>query len=301
MQRTRRANILGGLTRIVSEIQMSVNKKFQDFYLKCLLQFGLVTRTFSYEFAIGNNGSGAHRKSLNKLSGLITKQLLKLNPVANFVTGSFIDSKLVDQFRINIGDTGWVKEYPSWRRDKFERMKTRLPDVYGTSEINHISLVHGTSFVELWARLSDRFGWAYRYCSYLNYMFRKHSVPLYASVGFSADSDSTVDENGVRVALYKIKATINFATMQWRCRDSNSAARYREVLNGAEDDALFSDGNLWTLVNLPNSIRPGSSNFIYRKFHISKVFMHLDKSLKISETLLRKVDYGIGAYTLRAE
>jgi hypothetical protein len=301
MQRTRRANILSGLTHIVSDIQASVNKKFQDFYLKCLLQFGLVTKTFSYEFTIGNNGSNGHRRALNKLSGLITKQLLKLNPVANFVTGSFIDGKPADKFMINIGDTGWVKEYPSWRRDKFEKMKAKFPDVYGTSEINHISPVHGTSFVELWARLSDKFGWAYRYCSYLNYMFRKHSIPLHASVGFSMDSDSTMDENGVKVALYKIKATLNFATLQWRCRNSASATRYREVLNGAEDDALFSDDNLWTAVNLPDSIRPGSSNFIYRKFHISRVFMHLDKSLKISETLLRKADYGIGAYTLRAE
>jgi hypothetical protein len=285
----------------VGEIQAGVNKKFQDFYLKCLLQLGLVTKTFSYDFVIGNNGSSSHRRSLNKLTGLITKQLLKLNPAANFVTGSFIDGKPSDQFKISIGDTGWVKDYPSWRHDKFEKMKAKFPELYGDAQINHLSLVHGTSFVEMWARLSDKFGWAYRYCSYLNYMLRKHSIPLQASVVISADSDSTTDENGVRVHLYKLNATIIFTTMQWRCRDSDSVARYREVLNGAEDDSLFSNDNLWTSVNLPNSIRPGSSNFIYRKFHISKVFMHLDKSLKILETLLRKADYGVGAYTLRAE
>jgi hypothetical protein len=238
---------------------------------------------------------------MSKLSAIIAKQLLKLNPVANFVMGSFVDGKPSDQFKVNIGDTGWVKEYPSWRRDKFEKMKAKLPELYGASEISHISLVHGSSFIELWARLSDKFGWAYRYCSYLNYMFRKYSIPVSSYVGFTVDADSTTDEAGALVHLYKLKASIHFATLQWRCRDSEAASRYREVLKGAEDDALFSDGSLWTTVNLPNSIRPNSSNFIYRKFHISKVFMHLDKSLKISETLLRKADYGVGAYTLRAE
>lgn len=285
-----RPNIIVSLNHMLNEIATGIRKKFTDFYNRKVIESGLAIKTYNYAFDIGSEGNSTHRRSISKLKQLLVKHIQKVNPFIQFANNEFLSVTTSDTLIFNISKTGKMPGVPAYNKTKFDKYIQSFGAGF-TGTLSPEILLGSATFMLAFVAYSEEYGSVYRYTRYLNYLARKHNIPVEVTPKISIDNDVP------REYSYKLSVVISFRA--WSTAEEQYIERYRKVQNeGIEDDDLFSNRNVWTAGVLPDSpyvIRDP----IFKKYHISRFFMNLEASLKVLTTLNRKVDYGHSAFDFR--
>lgn len=281
------SGLISGLTGMVNQVKMNILKKFRAFYLKRVHETDLApTKTFSFDFDI-NSGGTAHRRSLSKLKALIVKSLLKNNPVVALAEKEFMPLEgshshvHINMFNIEFGATK-----PTVNDKVLRKLFIESRTEY--KSINSITLNH----MQNYSRISDtvirssvKYLQIERYVRYLRYLCRKNEVPVTIGTNYEIDMEKSNDFCNV----YKVYIIVKFGL--WIPTTVEFENRLANALQG-NDDALFSDPSGWTMVDFAHT---SSSS----KFKVAAFFTHLDKVVKVVDTLTRKIDYGYNAFSFR--
>jgi hypothetical protein len=179
---------------------------------------------------------------------------------------------------------------------------------WGTYEVD----VRGKSLYQIFSSSSYRriysqnrgdLVWLKRYCKYLNYLCRKHHVPLQLSVHtellFDRDLLKTIpsDQRSSAKIPHSISVGVNFKFVKWTCTPA-LINRYLEAVKVKDsDDNLFAHAPFWATTPMINSSYDYETDF-YR-YSPEKLFLHMDKGVKILTTLTRKIRYGSSAFSFR--
>lgn len=291
---TKQLNLLDSLTILMSNVRKNINEKFLKFYLKRIFDLNLApSKTFSYEFQLGDDSRSIHRRSMAKLNSLLSKHLLKSNPALHFADVEFLPAVSSNPVvYINLSTIVYGNVLPPY--DVKRVTNYLLNEGYNQGNlpsINKISLKNSGSLEDIFFKNINEVRVIDRYCQYLNYLVRKHSIPIVIELEAETTYDDFTEESNINK---KLKLKIDFVS--WNCRNHTSEARLDNIRrNGVDDDSLFSNADQWRT----NTFLQSRNTTVTDKFHMSMFFLHLDKVLKILTTLTRKVDYGYSAFNFR--
>lgn len=282
------SGLISGLTGMVNRIKMSILKKFRAFYIKRVHETDLApTKTFSFDFDISSSGV-AHRKSVSKLKALIVKNLVKNTPAVALAENEFLpadganSSIRINMFRLELG-----ANKPPVNKKVLQRLlgENRL-DQKSIEDITFVQIRNYSRISSSIIRSTVKYLQLERYLRYLEYQCRKHGVPVSLQIGYDLDEGNSTDTYNV----YPVFIVARFGA--WIPATGDAERRFADVNNGNPNDALFSRRDDWTLADF--SHMPASA-----KFKIAVFFVHLDKAVKVIDTLSRKIDYGYNAFSFR--
>lgn len=298
-----RPNLLYSLQHVLENMKTSIAEKFMNFYNAKIVESGLAAKTFNFPFNIGSTGSSAHRRSISKLKVLLAKQLNKINPQIAFAVDEFLNTGSADDIRISISNSGPLEDPPPVKNlNKYlAELKVKFPSI---SE----RLLKAPTFrcfqelpsgMDLYLENTPEFKFGIRYARYLNYLFRKYGVPLV--VKFDVELNAVARESS-NSRKYKMASFFTFSFISWYCASEEDIERFVKIQGGSEDDALFSTPSSWITRPLDARQRhTDDSRSIFEKYHLSKVFLHIDKATKILTSLSRKIDYDYSAFDFRVD
>lgn len=296
----RRPNIIEVANRIVAEFQSSVRTKLSKFCIDKLIEYGFVPKTFPHEFNFHQYSE--LKKSTSKLKTLLMKSLLKSKPYLTFASVDFLQLKNKDGVHIFVGSSEELDVPQSAAALELTRQFGSTLSIY--------DIVSSTRYNSMYTKAYTKPKWIDRYVRYLNYIFRKHHVPAVANAVY----DITYDETDFRAAQHanstslrrqaKIKHRVNYSISirlaGWQLRTVTDITRYNEIVANKEAsievDAFFADARKWE--SMPFEIATYSPNSTFYRFGVEKVFMHLNKGIRIFNSLARKVKYASSAYSV---
>lgn len=285
----RSAGLISGLTAMVHKVKASISAKFQDFYLKRVYETDLApTKTFKFEFMLGSNSTSTHRRSLAKLKGLLIRSLLKNNPVLALAANEYLPlENTPNEIRLNMLDLEVGTTMPEVNEKIFKKKlrENRIDDRAYSSVTLH-SVLNAERLARSVIQSSVQYLELDRYLKYLQYLARKYSVPVYFKLQYNLRDFSP----GATSVKYHVWASVHF--VGWVPSDQRAENRHAAIQTGTSDDALFRETMSWTTTDI-GYLPVGS------KFHIAKFFLHLDKAVKVANTLSRKIDYGYNAFSFR--
>lgn len=290
----KQVNFIMCLSVMLRNIGLSISSKFTKFYSKRIFDVDLApSKTFAYDFTLGNNSSSIHRKSLEKLRGLFTKYLSKVNPAIQLTVQDFIQmGQNNSSFTVNLFNVYYGLTLPEFNLKKMSELMISAGHSVPADYVPSVKGLHQDPTEEnCFFNSIPEILKIQRYVRYLNYLNRKYDIPLQLEIDrtFTWENDS-MDSSG------KCKVTVNAHFMGWFCRSNEALERYKAIKEtGVEDDTLFSNFRNWTCSGLNNDGNGGADY----GYHVAKIFLHLDKVLNVLGTLSRKVEYGYSAFTFR--
>jgi len=94
---------------------------------------------------------------------------------------------------------------------------------------------------------------------------------------------------------YHISCSIKFELVKWLCINNRL---YEDTMEGTvlDNDQLFSSQSYWDTNRFVGSSSRDNSSYRYNR---EKIFLHMDKVLKVLTTLTRKTKYGSSAFSFR--
>lgn len=295
-------NFVGALEILKRGLISRIKSKFQSFFNKRLVDTGLAVRASDYAYDLGFSGSSSHRRSVNKLKTLLFKNLEKNSPFVSFVKNGLIDNSTTDGIHVNLKPTvpaigGPIMCKKAFSRSRYAALVGNFPD--RTNKFTNEQLFSSSRVMNIAKDSCAEFEPLRRYLRYINYLAIKNRVAIRLVLDVLHDIPNPFDEEKDR--LIQFKPVLKITTSRWLINNSEVLDRYTNmVTSGNIDDSIYNP-SLWGESNLGSL--ENSDDFIHNisdeDFHISSVFMHLDKCPTLINTLLRKAEYEYQAFNFR--
>ncbi len=289
-----RLTVLSGAAaagRIFTDLKTSIKSKLLSYCTNRVIELGLSPKTFQYDFQIGYDRA-ASRKTIGRLKSLMYKYIMKLMPYVSFCESEFLQITESEKFSVVLNSpyTSSTFDHIDWTQYGYNNTPSNYTIASSNGVSNHC------------AAMDPNTKWLPRYTRYLNYLFRKYSIPLYATHELSLAFDPVERSDAAALSSvardktlikYMIVSRITFSVVQW---SSHNEATHTDIRDGkVEEGSFYSDPEAWDAIGL---IGANSSPTCYR-YNPVKLFLHLDKGLKILTTLTRKAYYESSAYSFR--
>ena len=282
-----------------------LQKMLSTFQENQIIKFGLGSKLFKFEFNL-ENFNQLRERGIGKLKMCLQKYILKTIPYTHFAKEDFISISKNNRsiMSVNLGET------PPSNSIEITKQGISLLNQNGIDIGLHYiaSCREGLEIITLYG-VKTRY--INRYCRYLNYIFRKSYLPLKVepeiqykfylktkdegNVEINPSRQSCFDEVSYRDSVetckdrveYTLKTGIKFSICYWM----------GTVVSNLDElsDSYFMENTDQQWVSMSSS----QNNSYHSKTHPSKIFLHLDKGIRILQTLSRKAQYGSSAFKFR--
>ena len=294
----KRANPFTFAGHMVGKLVTDIHTKLRRYCSRRVIELGLVPASFDHEFKFGSTYTTTdNRKSVSKMKSILLKYIIKLVPFTAFASDEFIQIHEKDSLIVNV-----FTSTPLTVLDP--EALTELRQHYGV--VSHYALAGNRGASEMYASFLPKNKWCYRYCKYLNYIFRKNGVPIVAvpvaGISFNVGEyqrvrnlNSSSREEAVIPYSYFTKVRFSFGWWQYQ----NST--YIEPTNTTDviPDEVYADHDGW--ISIPTGGGYESlDNPMKARFNIAKLFHFLGEGLRIFTTLSRKASYGSAAFSFKS-
>jgi hypothetical protein len=289
-------NVLSIARVMMEELYANIRRKLIGYCRDRVIELGLSPRTSSQTYVIGSSLSES-RKTVGKIKTLLIKHLIKLIPIVEHTQLEFFTVHDRQELSINLSDN-------EWRTEIEEATDPRIISYFATEPISVYGICGSSEIKRAYVRDLKEFKPLQRYVRYLNYMFRKYHVPLKTSVVLDMiPNESDWDTTSASISLersklplrFKIISGIKFKFVVWSA--PGSIETYQEAVETpGSNDAFFANDINWNNYDMIGSLDNSAGEF-YR-YSVEKLFLHMDKGIKILETLTRKAHYGSTAFSV---
>jgi hypothetical protein len=289
----KRVGALQAAATLLNDVSVSIRERLAKFCTDRAIQLGLSTKAFPQTFVLGSHNIVESRKTVGKLKTLLLRYILKLIPYVTFSLSEFIQVKDRQDLYVHLG----VSE--SFNRELIN--KIRWHDKYSLSPPSPYHLCSNLTYQGIYFSYLDDYKLLNRYVRYLNYLFRKYQVPLRANlenaIVYDVDQYDSARQQGsaTRSSIdinHTVMTGIKFSFVRWKTAHTTD---YENAISTGRNDELFARIPSWTSPSLFSSRGP-EENVFYR-YSVEKIFLHMDKGLKMLTTLTRKVKYGSAAFS----
>jgi hypothetical protein len=297
MEKMRTSSAIVIIHSFYQSMKNAAQRKLVGYCNKRMIDLGLVPRTLKHEFYLGMD-INTSRKTIGKLKSIFNKHLIKLIPYLSFLKVEFLQVENRDNFKITL-DSPYISY-------DFREFDWASAGVDYRRKYTSYETANNSSLCNAVLATMKRLKWVLRYERYLNYICRKHYIPIRVkaerSLRFhSGDSHAAYSllEEAQRKAEIRHCYVISFSFffVAWKASDEEYHNTIRENPS-PETDEFYSTGR-WTHITIMGN-RGHNLRESYRYSPV-KLFMHLDKIIKVFTTLSRKAYYESPAYEFKSK
>ena len=285
------------LPTLINRIRQESDNKLSAFCSNQILEKGLSTKTFKYDFDMGGTRSGSQRKSVQKLREILFKYVKKQLLYLDYVKGGdmvTLDGRYNNRVSIRV-------ESP-YIRTTFTRSNQSV-DTLGKESKWYKSLT--------------------RYCRYLKYKAIRNGIPIVLTPDVSVEAhpeDQEKRENwtaskGPFVMRLKLTGRIAVSLSMFRYDPYARAAERKTLPEGidtyakyevmlasnpdhAEELKRYKNPDSWTFHDIGSRYRSNNFPGAERYLVAEKAFLVLDEMIQVMKTLSRRVQYDTSAFDI---
>jgi hypothetical protein len=283
----------GNYIQQVRQLRTLIDNKLTAFCTKKVVESGLTTKTFSYQFDLMGSRSGGQRKSVQKLRDLIQKAVKKQVPYLEYMEGGDLlkNTTQVQSVQLEMKSPWMV--YRMTRGDRIREITPTTP----------------------WVKSMTR------YLKFLNHKCVRKGIPLNVRMRSMSEEVHPDDIEGYETWYssgahqpINVRARITYIarislveyyyspfTDNIDNHDTHTYEEYEQWLEANPDSTYprhsYYDVDNWIVNSLENrhiTVNPGSQKYKAPE----KIFLELDSLQKVVKTLSRKASYDVAAFNI---